>query len=133
MQSIRLSHSNRPALLRCYINSVTSPSLQPCFLGPPNSRRLMSTRNFVPCFLLPRFDPPCFLKTLALAQRGPVRCVSYCHLVLPTARAVPATPCIYNLHHKQQHIYPVSVHRGNKAPFDVDTGAAVSTYHVICV
>lgn len=94
MQSIRLSHSNRPALLRCYINRVTSPSLQPHFLGAPNSRRLMSTRNFVPCFLLPRLDPPCSFKTLALAQRGPVSCVTKRHLLSTTA---PATPYIYNL------------------------------------
>lgn len=50
-----------------------SPSLLPSFLGPPNGRRLMSTRNFVPHFPQPPPDPPCSWKTLALAQRAPVR------------------------------------------------------------
>lgn len=50
-----------------------SPPLLPGFLGPPNGRRLMSTRNFVPHFLQPPPDPPCSWKTLAPAQRAPVR------------------------------------------------------------
>lgn len=43
-------HTNRPALLRCYINRLTSPLLLLSFLGPPNGRRLMSTRNSGPTF-----------------------------------------------------------------------------------
>ena len=64
-ECMRSSHPNRPALLRCYINRPTSPLLLPGFLGPPNGRRLMSTRNSVPCFPLPPPDPPCPRKTLA--------------------------------------------------------------------
>lgn len=69
MHSITACHPNRPALLRCYINRVTSPLHLPSFLGPPNGRRLMSTRNFIPCFLLPPPDPPCSQKHL-LQHRG---------------------------------------------------------------
>lgn len=69
MHSIKACHPNRPALLRCYINRVTSPQHLPSFLGPPNGRRLMSTRNFIPCFLLPPPDPTCSQKHL-LQHRG---------------------------------------------------------------
>lgn len=64
-------HTNRPALLRCYINRVTSPLLLPSFLGPPNGRRLMSTRNFGPTFSSASSRPNAAPKKHLLQHTGP--------------------------------------------------------------
>lgn len=83
-----------------------SPPLLPSFLGPPNGRRLMSTRNFVPHFLQSPPDPPCSWKTLAPAQRAPMRprhypTATFSHPSLKECQKHPKSLKWYHKHSKQ--------------------------------